>query len=92
MLSASISNYNEIADWISSIRNKEVKIVKVTERPVELRLGFLHPELGVLPLEGEGGEPLAEISRYYAEAKALHPGFRGRNRDRRSGHSRGRRK
>lgn len=76
MLSASISNPEEVAAWIESIRNKEVKIIRVKERPVELRLGFLHPELGVLPLEDEQGQVIEEVKRFYSGQGEFRPGFR----------------
>ncbi len=50
MLSASISNPEEVADWIGEVRGKPVKIIQVEKRPVPLRFGFLHPDLGVIPL------------------------------------------
>ncbi|MCC6932860.1 MAG: DEAD/DEAH box helicase [Deltaproteobacteria bacterium] len=70
MLSASISNHQEIANWISGIRNREVKIVRVQQRPVEMRFGFIHPDFGVLPLTNNSGEILSEVDRYYNEAFA----------------------
>lgn len=76
MLSASISNPQEIAQWVREIRHKEVAIISVKERPVELRYGFLHPELGVVPLEDEPGSILPEVLAYYAEARLAAPGFR----------------
>ncbi len=76
MLSASISNPEEVAEWIQSIRNKPVEIIEVTKRPVELRLGFCHPDLGVLPLGNQKGEPLKEVSNYYSSYK----GFNKKNR------------
>ena len=79
MLSASISNHQEIAEWINSIRNKEVKIVCVSERPVELRLGFLHPRLGLLPLAGENGEVMQEVQNFYSQSSDdFHGNTRGR--------------
>ena len=66
MLSASISNADDITDWMKEIRGKEVKIVYEKERPVELRLGFLHPEEGLLPLEGKPDKVQSEIASYYA--------------------------
>lgn len=65
MLSASISNAQELSVWIEEIRQKPVKIVTLKQRPVELRLGFLHPEFGVIALEGENGQVAVEVSRYY---------------------------
>jgi ATP-dependent RNA helicase HelY len=65
MLSASISNSSEIAKWIEDVRGKKCRIIIKKDRPVELRLGFLHPELGVLPLRNEKGGIMKEVSRYY---------------------------
>lgn len=66
MLSASISNPEETAEWIHEVRKKPVKIITMSERPVELRLGFLHPDLGVVPLADRRGELLPEVGRYYS--------------------------
>jgi superfamily II RNA helicase len=65
MLSASISNAREIADWIHDVRGRDCQIVMKKDRPVELRLAFLHPELGVLPLEDERGRVFPEVAKYY---------------------------
>jgi len=65
MLSASISNAEEIAAWIEEVRNKECRIVMKTERPVELRFGFLHPRFGVIPLSDEKGHLSPEVAHYY---------------------------
>ena len=70
MLSASISNPREIADWIEDTRGKKVCIISVQRRPVELRWGFLHPEHSVLPLEDHPGEVLHEVSKFYSESHA----------------------
>lgn len=80
MLSASISNPEEIADWISSVRKKEVNVIQVSDRPVELRLAFFHPQEGILPLADSNGEVISEINDYYRN------GSSGR---RRATHSRG---
>lgn len=65
MLSASISNAEEVADWIHQVRGREVEIIQEIERPVELRLGFLHPKLGVMPLEEKKDWITREIYNYY---------------------------
>ena len=65
MLSASISNYNEIAQWISEVRGKQCAVVLKKERPVEIRYGFLHPDLGVIPLRDEKGNVYKEVQQYY---------------------------
>ena len=72
MLSASISNPQEIANWIEEVRGRAVRVVLEYRRPVELRLGFLHPELGVLPLADDDGKVFPDVGRFYAEGG--HPG------------------
>lgn len=66
MLSASISNPFEIAEWIEFCRKKKVKVIVEQHRSVELRLGFMHPKYGVIPLEDKKGEVLPEITEYYS--------------------------
>lgn len=70
MLSASISNPEEIADWLGNVRKKEVTVIRVKERPVELRLGFLHPDHGVIPLASSPQELDPEVRRYYGQGGA----------------------
>lgn len=89
LLSASISNPQEISRWIQEVRQKTVNIISVPKRPVELRLGFLDDEIGVIPLQDEHGGILPEVSRYYSESRnfrnfgARRGGFRKNNRRRR---------
>jgi superfamily II RNA helicase len=83
MLSASISNPEEVCQWMEEVRKKPIKIVSAVKRPVELRWGFLHPELGVLPLTDHNGHLNEEITHYYAGEKEFRPGFRGKRRNRR---------
>ena len=99
MLSASISNATEIADWISDTRRKPCHIVTKKERPVELRYGFLHPELGVLPLRDSSGGVFPEVAKFYGGAGLDASGMRlkgGRfqyeRRDQRSFQGRGNRR
>lgn len=65
MLSASISNSDEISRWIEEVRGKKVNVISETQRKVPLRLGFLHPELGVVPLEGQDGEVTSHVADFY---------------------------
>lgn len=94
MLSASISNAAEIAAWIGEVRGRSCHIVMKRDRPVELRYGFLHPDLGVLPLAEKPGVVTSEVARYYAERQGedLRPRGRGQSRGGggRSGHRGGR--
>jgi superfamily II RNA helicase len=78
MLSASISNAEEIAAWIEETRNKECRIVMKKERPVELRFGFLHPKFGVIPLSDEKGHLSPEVSHFYGSAQLDDSGMRVR--------------
>lgn len=65
MLSASISNSDEIASWIEEVRGKPCRVIVKKERPVELRFGFLHPYYGVIPLADENGTLLREVRNFY---------------------------
>lgn len=69
MLSASISNFEEVSQWISGIRSKEVVVIRETKRPVELRMGFLHPDYGVIPLESREGQLGDIVKKYYIDLK-----------------------
>ena len=76
MLSASISDAEEIAAWIEETRNKECRIVMKKERPVELRFGFLHPKFGVIPLSDEKGHLSPEVSHFYGSLSLDESGTR----------------
>lgn len=55
LLSATISNADEIAQWLAHIRGQETKVVKAYERPVPLEMLFLFPDGLVVPLIGKRG-------------------------------------
>ena len=76
MLSASISNAKEIAEWIEYVRGKPCKVVLEKKRPVDLRFGFLHPDYGVLPLRNSRGGLLKEVRAYYGNAGLDDSGMR----------------
>lgn len=76
MLSASISNAEEIAEWLSSVRSKPCRVVIKKERPVELRYGFLHPDYGAIPLNDERGFVLREVSQFYGSVELDSSGMR----------------
>lgn len=80
MLSASISNAQEIADWLEFVRKKPCKIIIKKERPVELRMGFLHPDLGILPLfediSGRSGRVFPEVLSFYGSQGLESDGLR----------------
>lgn len=79
MLSASISNAQEIAAWIEEVRNKECRVVMKTVRPVELRFGFMHPRFGVIPLSDEKGHLSPEVAHYYGSMSLDESGTRVKN-------------
>jgi len=55
MLSATISNPDEIAHWLQEIRGQEIKVVRAYERPVPLEMLFLFPDGLIAPLAGKRG-------------------------------------
>ena len=75
MLSASISNYKEIAEWLEKVRGRPCKVVIAKKRPVELRLGFLHPNFGPIPLENEG-KINSLVSEFYGTMRLDNSGMR----------------
>ena len=83
MLSASISNHAEIAAWIESVRGKPCRVVLKTDRPVELRYGLLHPDLGPVPLRDERGHLSREVTNFYGPMNLDRDGRRLRPRGRR---------
>jgi superfamily II RNA helicase len=91
MLSASISNAQEIAAWIEDVRGKPCTIITETVRPVELRLGFIHPREGVLPLSDESGRIFRDVEYFYS-SMSLDPTGRRLQREGsgRGGHTHGR--
>lgn len=88
MLSASISNAAEIAEWIEEVRQRECRIVMKTNRSVELRFGFLHPQFNAIPLIDENGGVLREVREYYSQLSLDNSGMRLKSRN---GEDRGRR-
>jgi superfamily II RNA helicase len=50
-LSATISNLEEFADWLRSVRTQELEVVASKKRPVPLRHFLFHPSMGVLKVE-----------------------------------------
>ncbi|HQP12032.1 MAG TPA: DEAD/DEAH box helicase, partial [Candidatus Omnitrophota bacterium] len=49
LLSATVGNARDIADWLSSIRGKDCVVIEEDKRPVPLYPLFLHPSGRVLP-------------------------------------------
>jgi superfamily II RNA helicase len=71
LLSASIGNPHDIADWLTSIRPTACHLVKHSKRTVPLRAGYLHPDGKLTPLFRTIGIPHGHPGHWHPEAKRL---------------------
>ena len=71
LLSASIGNPQDIADWLTSIRSTVCRLVRHGKRTVPLRAGYLHPNGKLTPLFRTLGIPYGHPSHLHPEAKRL---------------------
>ena len=71
LLSASIGNPHDIAEWITSIRPIPCHLVRHSTRTVPLRAGYLHPNGKLTPLFRTVGIPHGHPSYLHPEAKRL---------------------
>ncbi|BCA53268.1 putative Helicase [Nitrospira sp. KM1] len=71
LLSASIGNPHDIADWLTSIRSVPAHLIKHTKRTVPLRAGYLHPDGKLTPLFRTIGIPHGHPGYLHPEAKRL---------------------
>jgi superfamily II RNA helicase len=55
LLSATISNAEEIASWLKEVRGEKTRVIRATERPVPLETLFLFPDGLLSPLGGRKG-------------------------------------
>ncbi len=78
MLSASISNADEIKAWLEDVRQRPCRVIVKIGRPVELRFGFLHPDGGVLPLSDSDGKMFREVASFYRSSDMDSSDRRGR--------------
>jgi superfamily II RNA helicase len=70
LLSATIGNAGEFANWISEVRNISVRVVaRPGARPVELRAAYLSSDLQLMPLLGEDKKLNPEVDRLMKEEK-----------------------
>ncbi len=73
MLSATIGNAHQIADWLTGIRSTKCRLIEETQRPVPLFHLFLHPSGTLLPLFGndrhEGRTRISNRVKVYLDAK-----------------------
>jgi len=71
LLSASIGNPHDIADWLTSIRTVPCHLIKHSKRTVPLRAGYLHPDGKLTPLFRTIGIPHGHPGHWHPEAKRL---------------------
>ncbi len=71
LLSASIGNPQDIADWLTSIRTTACRLVRHGKRTVPLRAGYLHPNGKLTPLFRSVGIPYGHPTQLHPEAKRL---------------------
>jgi superfamily II RNA helicase len=69
LLSASIGNPQEIADWLSHIRPTPCRLVQHHRRTVPLRAGYLHPNGKLVPLFKTSGIPKSSQTSLHPDAK-----------------------
>ena len=71
LLSASIGNPQDIADWLTSIRPTTSRLVRHSKRTVPLRAGYLHPNGKLVPLFKTAAIPSGHPNQLHPEAKRL---------------------
>lgn len=71
LLSASIGNPQDIADWLTSIRPTVCRLVRHTNRTVPLRAGYLHPNGKLVPLFKTAAIPYGHPNHLHHEVKRL---------------------
>jgi superfamily II RNA helicase len=71
LLSASIGNPQDIADWLTSIRPTPCRLVRHSTRTVPLRAGYLHPNGKLTPLFRTLGIPQGHPTHLHPEASRL---------------------
>jgi superfamily II RNA helicase len=71
LLSASLGNPQDIADWLTSIRPTACRLVRHTKRTVPLRAGYLHPNGKLVPLFKSAAIPYGHPNHLHPEVKRL---------------------
>ncbi len=71
LLSASIGNPQDVADWLTSIRPRPCRLVQHHRRSVPLRATYLHPNGNLTPLFRSVGIPHGSGVHLHPETKRL---------------------
>ncbi len=84
MLSATVGNAKELAEWVTWTRGVECRLVAHPQRPVPLRTAFIHPDGRLQPLfeEGSPGRLQADVEALYIKAKQQEAAEQARHRRR----------
>lgn len=77
MLSATVGNAREVADWVAWARGSDCRLVSHPDRPVPMRAGFVDSAGKLLPLTIDGHALHPEIKALY-DAKKQEPEQRQR--------------
>ena len=77
LLSATVGRADEFAAWIEDIRGTKVRVIKAGPRPVELRAGYISPDLQLFPLLGEDSKYNRDLDQF-ARQRENQGGFRRR--------------
>jgi ATP-dependent RNA helicase HelY len=82
MLSATVGNARELAEWVTWTRGVECRLVAHPQRPVPLRTAFIHPDGRLQPLfeEGSPGRLQADVEALYIKAKQQEAAAQARRR------------
>jgi superfamily II RNA helicase len=68
LLSATIGNADEFANWIGEVRGTNVRVInRAGTRPVELRAAFLAPNSQLFPLFDESGTKMNRAIEQFAQ-------------------------
>ncbi len=82
MLSATVGNARELAEWVTWTRGVECRLVAHPQRPVPLRTAFIHADGRLQPLfdESQAGRLHPDVEKLYAQAKQQEAAAQARRR------------
>jgi ATP-dependent RNA helicase HelY len=81
LLSATVGNAEEFANWIEEVRGVSVKVInRAGSRPVPLRAAFLAPDLRLFPLFDDEGNFNREVEQFSKKRENNQRNFRDRRR------------
>lgn len=82
LLSATVGNAEEFANWIADVRGVKVKVInRAGSRPVPLRAAFLAPDLRLFPLLDDNGKFNSDLEQFSRKKESNQRNFRERRRN-----------